>query len=88
LFDANDGTRSGDIGIHVGFLLGDTTGNGAVTASDIGETKAQSGQAASASNFRMDVTPNGAITTSDLGLVKSQAGALLPGPTAQPLDGI
>ena len=55
-------------------LAGDTNGNKAVSASDVGQTKAQAGQPVTAANFRMDVTPNGSINASDVGLVKSQTG--------------
>jgi sugar lactone lactonase YvrE len=64
--------------VRVSFLAGDTNGNGAVTASDIGATKAQAGQPVTAANFRNDVTPNGAINASDIGLVKSRSGTSLP----------
>jgi hypothetical protein len=67
--------------VRVSFLVGDTNGNGAVTASDIGATKAQAGQPVTAANFRNDVTPNGAINASDIGLVKSQSGTTLPAPS-------
>jgi hypothetical protein len=64
--------------ITVGFLVGDTIGSGSVNATDIGQTKAQSGQVMSASNFRMDVTANGgSISSSDVGLVKSTAGSII-----------
>ena len=67
--------------ITVGFLLGDSNGSGSVTATDIGQVKAQSGQAVSASNFRTDVTASGgSINSSDVGLVKSAAGSQLPAP--------
>jgi hypothetical protein len=62
-----------------GFLVGDTSGNGSVNTTDIGQTKAQSGQAVTTSDFRTDVTVNGgAISSSDIGLVKSAAGTQLP----------
>jgi hypothetical protein len=63
-----------DTNASIRFLLGDTSGNGAVTASDIGATKAAAGQPVTLLNFRNDVTPNGAINTSDIGLVKAQSG--------------
>ena len=66
------------LAITAGFLLGDTTGNGSVTASDIGQAKGQSGQPVSAANFRNDVNANGAITASDIGQVKAQSGTQLP----------
>ncbi len=62
----------------VSFLLGDTNGNGSVSASDIAQTKGQSGQPVTAANFREDVNANGNISASDISLVKSQAGASLP----------
>jgi hypothetical protein len=66
------------VAITAGFLRGDTTSNASVTASDIGQTKGQSGQPLSAANFRTDVNVNGAITASDIGQVKAQSGTQLP----------
>jgi hypothetical protein len=62
----------------VGFLIGDTNGNRAVNASDVGQTKAQSGAPASGANFREDVNASGAINASDLVFVKSAAGTSIP----------
>jgi hypothetical protein len=63
----------------MGVLAGDTTGNGSVSATDIGQVKSQSGQAVNAVNFRADVTANGgSISASDIGLVKSKSGTQLP----------
>ena len=62
----------------MGLLLGDTTGNGSVNSSDIGQTKSQSGQAVTISNFRTDVSVNDAINSTDISLVKSQSGTALP----------
>ena len=68
-----------DSAVAVGFLVGDTSGNGSANTTDIGPTKAQSGQAVTTSNFRTDVTANGGeISSSDIGLVKSAAGTQLP----------
>jgi hypothetical protein len=78
LSGVSDGAGTGDVAVQLGVLAGDTTGNGSVGSSDIGETKLQAGQAVNGSNFRADVTANGSITASDLGLVKSQSGASLP----------
>jgi hypothetical protein len=65
--------------VTVGFLVGDTSGSASVNTTDIGQTKAQSGLAVTASNFRMDVTANGgSISSSDVGLVKSAAGSVIP----------
>ena len=67
--------------VMVGLLLGDTNGNGAVNASDVGQTKSQSGQSLNASNFRNDVNVNTVINAADIGLVKSMSGTHL-GPAA------
>jgi hypothetical protein len=64
--------------VSIGFLIGDTGGNGSVNAADIGQTKAQSGNAVTSSNFREDVNHDGTINASDVGLVKSRSGTSIP----------
>jgi hypothetical protein len=78
LFGVNDGTSTQDVNVPMGVLLGDTTGNGSVNASDVSQTKSKSGQAVSASNFRTDVTVSNSINSSDVSLVKSRSGTALP----------
>ena len=63
-----------DTAVALRFLIGDTTGDGMVGSSDIGQTKAQSGAAAGPANFRNDINTSGAINASDLGQVKSNSG--------------
>jgi hypothetical protein len=65
-------------GIFVNMLVGDTTGNKIVNSSDISQTKAQSGLAVSAANFREDVTVSNSINASDISLVKSRSGFGVP----------
>jgi fibronectin-binding autotransporter adhesin len=77
LTSVNDGINIGDVVIPMGVLIGDTTGNGSVNASDVSQTKSRSGQAISVSNFRSDVTANGSINASDIGAVKSKSGTAL-----------
>ncbi len=72
------GSATGHVQIPMNLLVGDTNGNGSVTASDIGQTKSFSGQSANAANFRADVNANGAITSSDIGQVKAASGTNLP----------
>ncbi|MEP6808975.1 MAG: choice-of-anchor Q domain-containing protein, partial [Chthoniobacterales bacterium] len=84
LLGVNDGSNSGDVGVRVGMVLGDTTGNGAVASSDVSQTKTQSGQPVSTSNFRNDVNANGAITASDIAIVKAQSGQDLPPVPTEP----
>lgn len=78
LLEASNGSTTADVVIPMGVLAGDTNGSSSVTASDIGQTKSQSGQAASGANFRTDVNASGSITASDIGLVKSNSGSSLP----------
>ncbi len=63
-----------DTVVALRLLIGDTTGDGMVGASDIGQTKAQSGTVAGAANFRADINTSGTINASDLGQVKSNSG--------------
>ncbi len=74
----NDGTTTGTATITMPVLVGDTNGNGAVNSTDIGQTKSQSGQPVTASNFREDVTADGNLNSSDISLVKSKSGTGLP----------
>ena len=67
-----------DTAVSMNVLAGDTNGNKTVNATDIGQTKAQSGVAVTTANFRQDVTPNGSINASDIGLVKSRSGQSVP----------
>ncbi len=60
--------------VTVNMLIGDTNGNSTVNATDLGETKLQSGQAVSASNFRDDVNASGDITATDVSIVKLHSG--------------
>ena len=73
-----NGNVLGPISIPIGFLLGDTNGNRVVNASDVAQTKAQSGAPVTSLNFRQDVSASGAINASDIALVKSASGTSLP----------
>jgi beta-propeller repeat-containing protein/WD40 repeat protein len=78
LLAASDGTNTGNLDVEMGLLLSDTTGNGTVNASDVGQTKLQSGQAVTGTNFRTDVNATGSINGTDVSLVKLKAGTALP----------
>ena len=64
--------------VSANMLIGDTSGNMTVNASDIGQTKAQSGAVTTAANFRTDINASGSVTASDIGQVKANAGHSLP----------
>ena len=78
LDNVTDGVNTSSVSVPVGFLVGDTSGNGSVNASDVSQTKAQSGQLVTGSNFRNDVTVNGSINAGDVSSVKSRSGTALP----------
>jgi hypothetical protein len=67
-----------DTAVSVNMLIGDTNGNKAVSASDVAQTKAQSGATVTAANFREDVNASGTVTASDVAQVKANAGHTLP----------
>jgi hypothetical protein len=64
---------------NIKFLIGDVGGNSTVNTSDIGQTKLESGNTVSASNFRTDFNASGGVIgASDVGQVKASAGHTLP----------
>ncbi|HMJ07067.1 MAG TPA: VCBS repeat-containing protein, partial [Chthoniobacterales bacterium] len=73
-----DGSVFANPVVSMSLLLGDATGNGTVSSSDVGTVKAATGQSSTASNFRSDLTVNGSISSSDIGLVKASTGTNLP----------
>jgi hypothetical protein len=76
---ANDGSAATTVlSPPIGLLLGDTNGDGFVNSADIGQTKSQSGQPVTSSNFREDVNADGFINSADIGLVKSKSGTAVP----------
>jgi hypothetical protein len=76
------GNTTASISVPMGVLLGDTTSNGEVNASDVSQVKTVSGQPVAAANFRTDVNVNGAINSSDIGLIKANSGTQLPAAAA------
>ena len=60
-------------------LVGDTTANGFVNASDITMAKFQVGHPVTASNFRLDVNADGQIDASDIAIIKARSDNSLPG---------
>ncbi len=80
LTGVSDGTNTNDVAVRVGFLTGDTNGDGIVNAVDIAQTKSKSGQSADATNFREDLNTDGNVNSSDITFVKSRSGTGLPPP--------
>lgn len=61
--------------VSANFLLGDTSGNGSVNATDVSNAKNQVGVPVDASNFRNDITINGTINSTDVSQVKANSGS-------------
>ena len=68
-----------DVTVPMGTLIGDTSGNGTVTGTDVSQTKLQSGAAVTNSNFREDVTVSGGINGTDVSIVKARSGTGISG---------
>jgi hypothetical protein len=64
--------------VTMGFLIGDTTGDGTVNAGDAQQTRNLSGQVAGEANFRSDVNRDGTINSGDALVVRSRSGRSLP----------
>ncbi len=78
LVGVSNASGTGNLGVPMGVLVGDTNGNGSVSSSDVAQTKSRSGQTADGSNFQSDVNTSGSINASDVAQVKAQSGTTLP----------
>jgi uncharacterized delta-60 repeat protein len=67
-----------DSSVTVGFLVADVNGDGAVNSGDALQTRARSGQAADATNFRADVNADGIVNSGDAIAVRGRSGTSLP----------
>jgi hypothetical protein len=76
--NVTDGTITNDVAVSMNVLAGDTNADGFVNSADIGQTKSQSGNAVTNSNFREDVSADGFLNSADISLVKSKSGTALP----------
>jgi hypothetical protein len=72
------GNVSPAVSAQMPVLVGDTTSDGFVNSADIAQTRSQSGQAVTGSNFREDLNADGFINSADISLVKSRSGTALP----------
>lgn len=78
LLGVSDGTRTSNVSVQMGVLLGDTTGDGVVNSGDITQTRRQSGQVTVESNKRIDLSVDGVINSGDITLVRRHWGTALP----------
>lgn len=72
------GNNTPSVAATMGVLLGDTNADHFTDAVDVSQTKSQSGNALTTSNFREDVNIDGFIDAVDTSLVKSKSGTALP----------
>ncbi len=73
IHDTSSAVTNGVLG-RMDVLVGDTNADSSVNSGDISQTKSQSGQTASASNFREDLNTDGTVNSGDISLVKSRSG--------------
>ena len=78
LIAVNDGTSTANVTIPMSILIGDTNADRFTDAIDVSQTKSQSGNAITNSNFREDVNVDGFIDAIDVSLTKSKSGTALP----------
>lgn len=79
LVNAHDSTNAiGNVSASMSVLLGDTNADRFTDAIDVSQTKSQSGNPVTSSNFREDVNVDGFIDAIDTSLVKSKSGTALP----------
>jgi hypothetical protein len=67
-----------DTPLNAVMLIGDTTGNQVVNASDVSQIKAAVGATVDGSNFRADLNINGIISSTDVAEGKSNLGQSVP----------
>ncbi len=78
LLSVSDGTNTGDVGVPLGVLVGDTNGDGSVNAGDSLQTRNRSGQPTNTTNFRSDVNADGLVNSGDATVVRAKSGTSLP----------
>jgi hypothetical protein len=74
LLGVNNGTGAIDVGIPMGVLAGDTTGDRTVNSGDATQTRNRSGQTTNEFNFRSDVNVDGVVNSGDAFIVRGRSG--------------
>lgn len=72
---------AGDVEVSMGFLVGDVDNSRSVTATDVQQIKARSGQVVVAGNARSDLNATGVISAADIAAVKYRSPRTLPAVT-------
>jgi hypothetical protein len=77
LTNVTAGPNNSNVSLPMAVLAGDTNSDRFVDSADIGQTKSQSGNPVTNSNFREDINVDGFIDSADIALVKSKSGTAL-----------
>ena len=81
-----DGLATGSVFVPMNVVVGDVSGDGKVNATDVSQTKSNSGKTLTANNARTDVNVSGQINAGDVALVKLKSGTALPPATTSDAD--
>jgi hypothetical protein len=74
LQDATDGTTTGNVGVPIGILAGDTNADRRVNVGDTNQTRSRSGQLTNDTNKRSDVNLDGRVNVGDTNFVRARSG--------------
>jgi hypothetical protein len=77
LFGVDNGSGSGNVVLPMSVLVGDSSGDGRVNATDVVQTKSRVGQPVLGTSFRSDVDANGVINATDTSIIKAHVGTSL-----------
>jgi hypothetical protein len=72
------GDSSNVVSASMKVLVGDVSGNGIISNTDVASVKAQVGASVDSSNFRSDVNVNGLLSNTDVSAAKAEVGTSLP----------
>jgi len=73
-----NGSVLNSVSLTLGFLVGDSTGDGTVNSGDAQQARNRSGQLTDGTNFRSDINRDGAINSGDAIIVRGRSGNSLP----------
>jgi hypothetical protein len=77
LVGVNNGASTGDVGVPIGVLIGDSNADGFVNSGDALQTRNRSGQTADPTNFRSDVNTDGVVNSGDTLIVRAASGTTI-----------
>ncbi len=66
------------VAVTIGFLIGDSTGDGSVATGDVSQIRSRVAAPLTTANFRSDINADGSIATGDVSQSRSKAGNTMP----------